>query len=286
MTLTNFPTTCRSEVINMKVTAIHKIAFSLVFLLLSLTWNGQAQEIPDPPVPPKLVVDYTGTLAPGEMMSLERKLVAFSDTTSNQIAIVMVPDFNGLVKEDFGDRLAEKWGVGKGEKDNGIVVLVKPKSGRDKGEMFISVGYGLEGAIPDAIAKRIVEQEMIPAFRENRYYEGLNRGTDVLMALSAGEYSADEYASGGSGGWGILVPFLALAFVYLLIRQNSRRHYSTGGRGTSVLGALWLASMMSHRGGRGSWSDFNSGSGSFGGGGGFGGFGGGSFGGGGAGGSW
>ena len=261
--------------------------YFLLFLLL-LPGMAISQEIPPQPDPPRLVVDYADLLPPDQEAWLERKLVAFDDTTSTQIAIVLVNSLNGLTKEEFADRIGEKWGVGRKDKDNGIVVLVKPKTQREKGEARISVAYGLEDVIPDAVANRIVDNIMIPYFRENDYFGGLQEGTDVIMGLAAGKFTADEVQAlnpGNSGFFGLL-PILFFILIFILIRRNSRRYYHSGGRGTGLLTGLLLGSMLSHRGSRGSWSSFNSGSGSFGGGGGFGGFGGGSFGGGGAGGSW
>lgn len=263
--------------------------FFILFMLLAVSMLAWAQEIPAPPDPPRLVVDHSNILTAHEQALLESKLVAFDDTTSTQITVVLVSSLNGLTKEEFADRIGEEWGVGRKGKDNGVVVLVKPKTAREKGEARISVAYGLEDVIPDAVANRIVDNIMIPYFRNDDYFGGIQEATDVIMGLAAGKFTADEIAELNPGASGLLglLPVLLFFFVfYLLIRRNSRRYYSTGGRGTSFLTGLLLGSMLSHRGSSGSWSHFNSGSGSFGGGGGFGGFGGGSFGGGGAGGSW
>jgi uncharacterized protein len=258
-----------------------------IFLLSLFVASAQAQEIPDLPDTIRLVTDYTGTLTKIEKNQLERKLVMFDDTTSSQIAIVVVDSFNGLTKEEFADRLAEKWGIGRKGKNNGVLILLKPKTSSSKGEVRISVGYGLEGAIPDAIGKRIVENEMIPYFRNNDYFTGLDKATSTLMSLATGEFTADEYKSRTSGGGGLfIVPFLVIIIIISILRSRSRRYYGTGSRGSGLLTGLLLGSMLSNRGSSGSWNNFNSGSGGFGGGGGFGGFGGGSFGGGGAGGSW
>ena len=80
--------------------------------------------------------------------------------------------------------MGEKWGIGSEKFDNGILVLLKPKTSDSKGEVFIAVGYGLEGVVPDATAKRIVENEMIPMFRENNMYGGIEKATDVLIDLT------------------------------------------------------------------------------------------------------
>jgi uncharacterized protein len=251
--------------------------FLCVTLFLLSSWLV-AQDIPKRPVPPRLVNDYTGILSKSEINKLERKLVSFNDTTSNQIVIVLISSFNGMDKAEFADRIGEKWGVGQKDFDNGVVVLIKPKTLRSKGEVCIATGYGLEGAIPDAITKRIVEYEMIPSFKQNDYYTGLDKGTNVLMDLASGEFSAKEYASKtGSSRIGYFLPFIFILIFYFLIMRSSRRSRSVG-KSLPFWTALWLGSTIGNsRTHSGSWSNFSSGGGGFGGGG---------FGGGGAGGSW
>lgn len=264
------------------------LSLSLLLLLIALT--GLTQQIPDPPDPPRLVVDFTGTLDKNQADRLEQMLVAFNDTTSTQILVVMVPSLNGLTKEEFADQLGEKWGVGQKGKNNGIVILVKPKADRERGEARISVGYGLEGAVPDAIANQIVDNEMIPHFKNNDYYSGLVAAVKILMSITAGEYTAEDYAkSTGKGNFSWLILLLILAFFFIFFRNNKSRYYSAGRN--DIPWWIFMGSMMNSGRHSGSWGDFKSGSGNFGGwggggGGGFGGFGGGSFGGGGAGGSW
>lgn len=269
----------------------------ILMLLLLMVFSAIAQPpyegIPPRPDPPRLVNDFSGTLSSNDIARLEHKLVAFNDTTSTQITVVLVKDLAGYDKAQFADLLGEQWGVGQKGKDNGIVVLVKPKVADGKGEAFIAPGYGLGGAVPDAVAKRIVEEEMIPEFKNNNYYGGLDRGTNVLMELTAGEYDAEAYMkrSAGGGLGALIVPLIfIIIIIWLLSRGRGTRHY--GGRNSSLpfWTALFLANQMGGSS-RGKWGDFKSGGGSFGGGGGFGGggfggFGGGSFGGGGAGGSW
>ena len=259
-----------------------------LFAVFSAPLQLTSQDVPEPLYPLRLVNDYIGLLKEPQYQRLEQKLRAFDDTTSTQIVIVLVRSLNGISKEEFADRIGERWGVGQHDKDNGIVVLVKPKIRNERGEARISLAYGLEGVIPDAVANRIVNHEMIPHFREGDYFTGLDKGTNTLMALATGEFTADDYKKKTEGSvLGILIPILVILLVIFLMSRNSKRHYTTGSHGTSLWTGLWLASMMSSRGHRGSWGNFRSGSGSFGGGGGgFGGFGGGSFGGGGAGGSW
>jgi len=267
----------------------------LVNMIMLMTFVAMAQpaDIPEPPNPPRLVNDFTGVLSQSEASNLERKLVAFNDTTSTQIAIVMVNDLAGYDKAQYADLLGEKWGIGHKGKNNGLVILVKPKIGNSKGEAFIATGYGLEGALPDAVIKQLVEDEMIPSFRENRYYEGLDRVTDVIMQLTSGEFTADEYLSGPPPAAliGALLPliFIVIFIIVAASRNKNMKHYHGHRSDIPLWTTLFLASQLGKQ--RGSWGSFSSGSGSFGGfggggGGGFGGFGGGSFGGGGAGGSW
>ncbi len=264
---------------------ISSILFILVFLIP--VQELVSQDVPPRPNPPRLVNDYTGKLPPREVSMLERKLVAFNDTTSNQITVVVVNSFNGMDKAEFADRIGEQWKVGQKEFDNGIVILVKPKNGNQKGEVWIAVGYGLEPAIPDATANRIIDYEMIPEFRQNNYYEALDKGTDVLMALAAGEFSSADYAKKTGGSPFVsLIPLLFIIVVIFWIFYARGRSYSVG-KDTPFWTAILLGSLLSGRGSHGgSYGDFRGGGFGSGGGGGFGGFGGGSFGGGGAGGSW
>jgi uncharacterized protein len=271
------------------------ITFFLLFVTLSLFQNLAAQEeFPPRPEPPMLINDLAGVLSPGQRDALENKLDHFNEKTSTQIAVVTINDLHGYDKGDYAFRLAENWGIGQKGKNNGILILVKPKTESSKGEIFIAVGYGLEGAVPDVVARQtIIQNEILPSFSQGDYYAGLDRGTNVLMSLTAGEYTADQYmkASGkkgsGIGGIGIIIIILILIFLF---NRGGNNHHSIGSQ-PSFWSTLLLMNMFGGRRG-GSWGDFSGGRGGFGGGfgggsgGGFGGFGGGSFGGGGAGGSW
>lgn len=262
----------------------------IIFLTLLLSATLTSQNIPQKPSPPRLVNDFTNTLSDNQVNQLERKLVAFNDTTSNQITIVMVNSLDGYDKAAYAYKIGEEWKVGRAQFDNGVVVLIKPKTSSSNGQAFIATGYGLEGAIPDATAKMIVDNEMIPYFKKGDYYGGLNSATDVLMSLAAGEYSHQEYdKKHGASGWIVFIPFLFVVFIIVFASRMRSSRYTLGREGDrgSLWTALLLGSMLGGGRGGGSWNDFSSGSGGFGGGGGgFGGFGGGSFGGGGAGGSW
>ncbi len=263
---------------------LRRIILSLTIIVFS-TVSGFSQDFPRPQTPPRLVNDFSSLLNESEINSLENKLEAFSRETSTQIAIVIVNTLNGYDMASYSFMLAEDWGIGKQGKDNGILILVKPKTSREKGQVFIAPGYGLESAVPDALAKRIVEVEILPAFRQSLYFKGLDNATNTLISLTRKEFTADEYLDKHSGdrdakAGGFFI-FIIIIIISLLSRVRRSRQYAIG-HGIPFWTAMLLASSAS-RAGHGSFGSFSSGSGSFGG---FGGFGGGSFGGGGAGGSW
>lgn len=253
-----------------------KRILALAALLLALV-AGTAQNLPDPMKPRRLVNDFAGILSDGQRAALEKKLADFARASSTQITVVTVDSLQGFAVHDYATRLGEKWGVGQKGKDNGVVLLVKPKTAREKGQAAISVGYGLEGVIPDITASRIVRDEMIPAFQRNDYYAGIDRAAGILADLAAGEYTADEYESQGNGAILAVGIVIALVILSLLFRRRGGGSYTPGH--SSGGGGFFIFPM----GGGGGFGSFSGGSGSFGG---FGGFGGGSFGGGGASGDW
>lgn len=238
-------------------------------------------QIPDRPTPARLVNDFANVLSDSESAQLENELVQFSQTTSTHVVVVTVPDLDGNDPGSYAFQIGEKWGVGQKDKDNGIVMLIKPKVGNSKGQVFIATGYGLEGVLPDAVVNStVIDYEMIPRFKENDYFGGISSGVKVIMDITKGEYTAEQYQQkNGQNKEGGFIPALIifiLVFVFMM-RGRRNRFYSPG---KSL--PFWLAMGMlsgSNRSG-GSFGNFSSGSG------GFGGFGGGSFGGGGAGGSW
>lgn len=235
-----------------------------------------AQELPQRPDPPRLVNDLAGMMTPGQVSELEAKLTDFERRTSTQIAVVTVDDLDGMASSDYAQRLHEQWGVGQQGRDNGILMLIKPKTD-SPGEAFISVGYGLEGVIPDITAGRIMDVEMIPNFRNGDYYAGINKSVDVLMQLSEGEFTASEYIKNNDTGGNLLVNLIVPIVFMTIILLGLRRRKGGGGNDGSSGGGRWIPPVILGGG-------FGSRGGGFGGG--FGGFGGGGAGGGGAGRSW
>ena len=131
----------------------------LALLLLCMTFTAPAQEFPEPMQPRRLVNDFAGMFSAQEGNRLEQKLRRFNDTTSTQIAIATVASLHGYAPNDYAQRLAEQWGVGQKGKDNGILIVLKPKTRQEAGQIAITVGYGLEGVVPDAIASHHASSE-------------------------------------------------------------------------------------------------------------------------------
>ena len=247
-----------------------------------LAQASRADELPEKPA--KYVTDRAGILREGQADSLSAKLEQFERETSNQILVWIdrrVPERFTL--EDFAVRTAEKWKAGQAKTDNGAVLFVLA----DDRKLRIEVGYGLEGVIPDAIARQIIDGEIVPRFRSDDYPGGIEAGVNALMAAAKGEYKgsgstvAERDRKGRNDLSGCVVPGLFILFFIVLpylARQGSRKRRRTFG------GSGWWTGMGGGLGG-GGWSSGGGGGWSGGGGGGFSG-GGGSFGGGGASGSW
>lgn len=251
-----------------------------------------AQDVPDKPVPPRLVNDFANVLSGDEIQALEQKLVAYNDSTSTQIVIVTVPSLEGADVQQYAFTLGEKWGVGTANKDNGVLILAAIEDRK----INISTGYGMEGVVPDISASRIIREQMAPYFKQKNYYEGFNAATDQIIALAAGEYMAEPLEIDTPSVFGILgvILFIFAIIIFAKVRQVNRYARLNN---VSFWAAWAIINAMEERK-RGRWRGFHSGGGTWigggnwgggggsSGGGGFGGFGGGSFGGGGASGGW
>lgn len=253
-------------------------------LLLCITVLPAAAQVPERPNPPRLVNDFAGIL--GDCQWLEDSLERIAMETSNQICVVTMNDFGGYHKAEMAYTIGERWGVGKKDKDNGVVILIKPKTEESPGEAFIAPGFGLEGAITDVSSNRIVEKEMIPHFKDNDYLGGVWAGVQVVRDLATGEYNEKDYAQEDDSEalFGLIMFILIFAlFMYMAHKSNQGNNGNRNNGDTGTWGGpiIFTSGNDWGRGGS-SWS----GGGWSGGGGGWGGFGGGSFGGGGGGGSW
>lgn len=274
--------------LQMKYLWANKILFAIIVstLLAAPSVQFSVAQIPQKPAEAYPVNDYANILTNNQRATLNNMLSVFADTTSNRIVIVTIPELGEMSPNEFATELGEKWGVGNSQFDNGIVLLVKPKTANSDGQVYIAVGYGLEGAIPDIIAQQIVQKEILPHFRNNDYYSGITAATVTLMKLASGEISYKEWSN--SNDTLSLTPALIFFIILILFsifgKSSNHSNGRNSGRTISSADAYIIGTLLSNasRGhSSGSW-----GGGSFGGGGFGGGFGGGSFGGGGAGGSW
>jgi uncharacterized protein len=256
----------------------------VLFSLLICACSALAQDFP--PKPTTLVTDYTNTLSAGDRQSLENKVVAFDDTSSTQIAVVIIKSVGDYDVDQYGAALGRKWGIGQKGKNNGVLILVALNDRK----MTIQTGYGVEGALPDVIAMQIRENDINPRFRAGDYYGGLNAGIDDIIKYTKGEYKADKKSAdknhNSGGSYGIIIIIVIIVLVMIFRNRGGGGQVIGSGGSSSPFWWLLAGSMLGSRGG-GDWGGFSGGGGGGdSGGGGFGGFGGGDFGGGGSGGSW
>ena len=204
----------------------NRIRTALVSIGAVLLVSMASAAVPQRPDPARFVNDLAGVFQTDRADSLEGRLAAYSDTTSTQIVVVTVADLEGADASSYATEVGETWGVGSADFDNGVVILVKPKNDNGSGEVFIATGYGLEGAIPDAYAKRIINEIMIPKFIENDYFAAVEGACDKIIRLADGEEFVSSSSAGGEGG----SMWIAVAFIVLILYLVFRRK-GTGGTG-------------------------------------------------------
>ena len=243
-------------------------ALVVFFSLVSISLFGK--DIPKPNDGQcYFVTDYANVLSDEQENKLCAKLQAYTDSTSNEFVVVMDNSLDGEDVYTYSQTLAETWGIGKDDTDNGLLIYVAVKDRK----MHIQVGRGLEHRITDAYSGRVVDYILTPNFRNVGYYEGVDKAVDQLILFAAGEYKGGAKPDNGFPTWMLIVLIIIIIIIFSSFGSNNGRTYRnrTGG---------WIM-------GPGAGGYIGGGGGGFtGGGGGFGGFGGGSFGGGGAGGSW
>lgn len=266
---------------------IRRKVMLLLLLLVSVTAWGD-YKLPEKQSPPRLVNDYANVLSDAQERELEAKLVEFDNKTSTQISIVTIATLDGYDVSDYGLALFNKWGIGQANKKNGVLLLAAIQDRK----VTIRVGKGLEGVLTDAKSGTIIRSEIVPAFRDQRYYDGLSSASDAIIAVTKGEYTADEHQPRGKkkGGSALLVIIVFVLILVFMGRGGGRGgggggNYMSRRGGMGNLATGWILGSMLGGGRGGGWGG-GGGSDWGGGGGGFGGFGGGSSGGGGASGSW
>ncbi|MGC8595206.1 MAG: TPM domain-containing protein [Candidatus Kryptoniota bacterium] len=245
----------------------HYIIFEFVILILFAIGSAHAQS-PNIPVLTSRVTDEAGVLTEDQRLFLESQLKAFEDSTSNQIAVLIIGSVPGGDIESYSINVAEKNKLGVKGKDNGILFLID--TGDHKAR--IEVGYGLEGVVPDAIASYIINEIAVPKFRNGQYFDGIEDAVRAIMAAIGGTFHVEKRKRRPVPDWFVLALFISF-FLFIIPAFFSNRRYVASSRGYRS-GWWWLPP-----------GGFGSGGGFGGGGGGFSGMGG-SFGGGGASGSW
>ncbi|MGC2520143.1 MAG: TPM domain-containing protein [Burkholderiales bacterium] len=159
-----------------------RVAVGVIFLLAPVVFVAAADAVPVPPLKSR-VTDLTGTLSAAQIQSLDGTLREFERGKGSQVAVLMLPTTQPEAIEQYSIRVAEAWKVGRAKVDDGVILVIA----KDDRKLRIEVGYGLEGAIPDAVAKRIVSDVITPHLRANDFYGGIAAGTDALMKLIQGE---------------------------------------------------------------------------------------------------
>lgn len=248
------------------------LLLTTLFLTATLPMQVLAKDIPAKPNPPRLVNDYTQTLSTAAQQQLEQKLVAYFDSTSTQIAIIIEQSLDGDDLFDYCQRLATGWGIGEQNKNNGLLIYIALADRKIR----IHTGYGMEATITDALSKRIIEKNIKPNFKAGNYYQGLDEATDIIIQAASGEYEYDRTQGNEPNTKAILkIIFIIIIIIIVISKFGGGRG---GRRGSGFGGPIFWGGTFGSGG-------FSSGGGGFGGGG-FGGFGGGGFGGGGSSGSW
>ena len=228
-----------------------------LFLLIFVIWYSV---IPAQPVIPKLehyANDFTTTLTSREVSYLDGDLKIFDDTTSNQLVFLMISTLDGYPIEMYSYETADKNKIGTKENNNGVLFLVV----KNDRKMRIEVGYGLEGALPDALAGSIIRNEVAPYFRQNDYYSGVKSGLDAIKAATFGEYSGRVSSDSDDDGGNFGIFIYVIIFILMMIFSRSKKRRGPGGfifMGGSGGGGSF---------GGGSFGGFSGGGGSFGGGG-------------------
>jgi len=252
---------------------LHKYLITAVlFLFLTPSSFSQRSKAPAPEDKVRnYITDKTSTLTQSQIKSLETKLSNFEKETSNQVVVWMTPSLEGGSLEEKSYEIAEQNGIGQKGKDNGVLLFIA----KNDRKLRIEVGYGLEGALPDALCDQIIRKEITPSFKKGNFYEGINSGVDAIIKATKGEYTADKNSSDDDSGISFccipipaLIFFIIFFFIFGLPILSRIFHWGgsgrsnrwwTGGSGwSSGSGSSWSS---------GSSSGFSGGGGSFGGGG-------------------
>jgi uncharacterized protein len=230
----------------------------------AITWAACAGAETIPSKPDRYFNDYAGVVDPKVAAGLNEEMAQFERSNNCQIVAAIYQRMDsGSDIADYSQRVAETWGVGQKGKNNGLVIFVFIQDRKS----YLSVGYGLEGKIPDIAAKRLIERELVPLFKQGNFTQGMSQTVRAVMLAARGEYKGVGSTDGESSAKVLVLLGLV---VFIVIVMGIMRFLSSGsnrfGRacGYAAMGG-WLSSPSS--GSRSSWSGFSGGGGSFGGGG-------------------
>lgn len=242
-----------------------KGSFIIAFLWVSLSW-GQFT-IPEKPQQQTGVYDYVNLLSAPQRNTLQQKLLRYADSTSTQLVIAIIATTQGEDITFLGAQWGQQWGIGQADTDNGVLILLA----RDDRRIAINTGYGVEGALTDLMAKRIIETLILPEFKKGEYYSGLHQGVDAIVAVLRGEFTADNTPSKDSSfslqALGPLIFFIIVLIILFRRRNNRGGKGNNRSRGPDVWDVLILSSLGRSSGASGSFGSGDFGSGDFGGGG-------------------
>jgi uncharacterized protein len=189
----------------------------------------------NPGSPSGFVNDFAGMMSESEIASLENKISAFEKETSNEISVVTISSLEEDYIDNFAIELFGEWGIGKKDKDNGVLILVA----KEDRNISIKVGYGLEGALTDSQSFWIIEKVMKPEFREEKYYNGIDRAVDNIIKAVKGEYVPSETSSGsGSVNYGDLFYFVIFGILWLVSILGRSKSWWAGGVVGGIIGII------------------------------------------------
>lgn len=167
------------------------------------------------------IVDEAGLFSATQKASLEHTLATYETNTTNQIVVVTLSSLQGYDIADYGYQLGRYWGIGTKEHNNGVLLIIAPSERKVR----IEVGYGLEGALPDAIANTIIQKEILPTFKQGRYFEGASNGVNAIISATKGEYKASKKSKHNKSFEFYIFPILFLLFMMFQASSASRKPY-------------------------------------------------------------
>ena len=221
-----------------------KFLFLATFLLFFiLAHASSAFDIPSKPQ--GFVNDYTNTLSAGDKSSLESKISDFEKKTTNEIAVVIIPSLDGDTVENVAQNIFTKWGIGKKDKNNGVLILVAMAEHKTR----IHTGYGVEGDLTDLATSYMQSEIMAPAFRENNYYAGIDGTVDkIIESLNGNNIVPEGYSatSGSKVDWRIILGAIFFGLQWIIAILSRSKSWWAGGVLGGVIGVgIWLFASLS-----------------------------------------